>query len=304
MRKFSSLILLMLLAATNLQGQTQRSDKDYLNSSMTHLRQGDADGAINDLNKAIGLNPQFAEAYFLRANIQFVKGEFDSALIDYNKVVELVPNAPGIERVYNNRGVIRRLKGDKEGAFADFGRAVALNPQYAEAYQGRANGRADKGDIEGAISDYNKSIELNPNHPAPYIDRGITYFQIGNLEKALSDFDKALERDPDAANTYISRAIVHGLKGDIEGAIADIKRGVSLNPASTAEKGKAYFTTPFERLNQFLTRNPTNARAYELRGIFRVIQGKNSEAELDFRKSLELDPKLKPEIERLQEAFK
>lgn len=97
---------------------------------------------------------------------------------------------------------------------------------------------------------------------------------------------------------------MRGLKGNIEGAIADIKKGYSLDSASIEEKGKVSFTTPFERLNQFVANNPANARAYEVRGMLRLIQGKNSEAELDFRKSLQLDPKLKSEIERLREAFK
>ncbi|HKS27472.1 MAG TPA: tetratricopeptide repeat protein [Pyrinomonadaceae bacterium] len=291
-------------AGNNSQEQTEPTAKGYLNSGLIRLQQGDNEGAFRDLNKAIELNPRFPEAYYLRGNIQLIKGDYDSALADYNKALELVPNAPGVEQVYNNRGIIRRIKGDREGAFADFNKAVSLNPQYAEAYQGRANIKAGKGDIEGAISDYNKSIELNPNHPAPYTDRGITYLQEGNLEKASTDFDKALKLNPDSAHTYISRSIARGLRGNINGAIADIKKGYSLNPASIEEQGRVNFSTPVGRLKEFISKNPTNARAYAMSGVFRLIKGNGPEAESDFRKSLQLDPSLKPEIERLREAFK
>jgi len=58
-------------------------------------------------------------------------------------------------------------------------------------------------------------------------------------------------------------------------------------------------SSPFKRLQSFISANPTNARAYEARGLIRLAQGRRTEATQDFTKCLELDPKLQSEIDRL-----
>jgi len=56
-------------------------------------------------------------------------------------------------------------------------------------------------------------------------------------------------------------------------------------------------------LNQFITRNPSDARGYEMRAIFRLLQGKESEAASDFKKSIKLEPALGPEIRKTTEEL-
>ena len=48
--------------------------------------------AIIDLNKAIELDPELAEAYFNRGSTYYYKGQEDLALADFNKVIELSSN--------------------------------------------------------------------------------------------------------------------------------------------------------------------------------------------------------------------
>ena len=47
--------------------------------------------AIPDFNKAIEINPKFAEAYTNRGTAYDVRGEYDKAISDYSEAIEIDP---------------------------------------------------------------------------------------------------------------------------------------------------------------------------------------------------------------------
>ena len=49
-------------------------------------------GAIADYNKAIELNPNFADAYNNRGLAKYDLKDYKGAIADYNKAIELNPN--------------------------------------------------------------------------------------------------------------------------------------------------------------------------------------------------------------------
>ncbi len=54
----------------------------------------------------------------------------------------------------------------------------------------------DKGKYDDAIADYTKAIALDPNFADAYSNRGVVYYEKGNKEQTIADFRKALEIDP------------------------------------------------------------------------------------------------------------
>ena len=62
--------------------------------------------------------------------------------------------------VYNNRGNAWHNKGDYDRAIDDYNKALEINPRYAKAYNDRGNAWSDKGDYVRACSDYQKACEL------------------------------------------------------------------------------------------------------------------------------------------------
>ena len=51
-------------------------------------------GAIEDLDRAVEINAEYAEAFYVRGLLQQVLGDLEAALADLSKAVELAPDQP------------------------------------------------------------------------------------------------------------------------------------------------------------------------------------------------------------------
>ena len=83
--------------------------------------------------------------------------------------------------------------GDYDRAIADYTKAMQLDPKYRNAYIHRANAYSKKGNPGQAVADYSKAIALDPEYYLPYIYRGLAYANKGNLDLAVADSNKAVE---------------------------------------------------------------------------------------------------------------
>ncbi len=155
------------------------------------------------------------------------QGDFDGAIADFGRAIEL---DPAYALAYLNRGNARSFNGDPDGAIIDFDHAVALDPGNAEAFYNRGITRASLGDYEGAVADYGSAIERDPNHVSAYINRGIMKGAGGDYIGAITDFDCAIDLDPNNATAYSNRGTARSHIDDHEGAMADYNRAIELDP--------------------------------------------------------------------------
>jgi protein O-mannosyl-transferase len=132
----------------------------YNNRGLVKNDLGDKQGALDDYNKAIEINENFADAFNNRGQLRGALGNKYGALDDYNKVILLKPNNA---KAFNNRGIVEYNLDNKHGALKDFERAISLDPRYAYAFHNRGNVKYFLGDKEGACSDWRKADELGYN---------------------------------------------------------------------------------------------------------------------------------------------
>ena len=145
----------LLSCASTQQEKTESRDAEFYNNrGMAYDKEGQYDQAILDYNKALNINPRYAEAY-------------------------------------NNRGVIYRKKGQLDRAISDYNKALKINPRDAEAYNNRGVVYLWKGEFDRAISDYNKALEINPRFAESYYGRGVCYYSQKQYDKSWEDVNKA-----------------------------------------------------------------------------------------------------------------
>ena len=189
----------------------------YNNKGIAKSKLGDFEGAIIDCDKAIELNPKSAPAYHNRSINKTSLGDFEEAVVDCDKAIEINPKSA----YYTIRGIAKLYLKDLEGAIADQDKAIELNPKDASPYNNRGIAKSKLGDFEGAIIDYNKAIELNPKDASPYNNRGNAKNKLGDFEGAIIDYSKAIEINPKDVNTYYNRSNARLLKHDFVGMIKD-----------------------------------------------------------------------------------
>jgi tetratricopeptide (TPR) repeat protein len=78
-----------------------------MNKSYESTKEGDVKGAIKYCNKAIELDSAYAEAYFSRGTIKLNNFEFDDAIMDFDKALQL---EPFMEVALGNRAFARIRK--------------------------------------------------------------------------------------------------------------------------------------------------------------------------------------------------
>ena len=130
----------------------------------------------------------------------------DRAIKECDKAIALNPNHAN---AYSNRGLAYHDKGEYDRAIEDYNKAIDLDRDYARAYNNRGLAYYDKGNSDRAIEDYNKAIDLDPNHARAYLNRGLAYHDKGDSDRAIEDYDNAVGC-PDYQTDLIDRDLVHG----------------------------------------------------------------------------------------------
>lgn len=186
---------------------------------------GEYDNAITDYTKSIDLKPDDRAAYMNRGNVWYNKGEYDNAIADYTKAIELKSDDAD---AYYNRGIAWAKNGGFDKAIEDFNEAIKLKPGDALAYNNRGLAWDDKCEYDKAIEDYTKAIELND--VVAYNNRGIAWTNKGDYDKALADFNKAIELNPKYEHAYSNRGMCYLKSNFLETALQDLEKAVCLNP--------------------------------------------------------------------------
>jgi tetratricopeptide (TPR) repeat protein len=159
------------------------SAEEYVARGESLAEEGKYPEAIDHFSTAIEMDPQSAEAFFLRG-----RAHYDYAVRICTDLTgqppEAVPFLPD------------EVVEQTELAAADYTTAVGLDPEYAKAYNNRGNARATLGDLGGALEDYDQALALDGSLTLTYFNRGAIQYRLGNYEEAIGDLRRYLELDP------------------------------------------------------------------------------------------------------------
>ena len=173
-------------------------------------------------------------AYRVRANVWYLKGNFDNAIADYKAAIN---HDPKLISALQGLGNSYFRKAEFYSAIKAYSDALAVEKKSAELYNNRGLAQLNVGEFSSAVKDFGEAIKINPEFASAYNNRGIAYSKYKQFEPAIKDFTKAVKIEPGFVDAYMSRAEVLIVeKSDLDGGIRDYNKVISLD----AKNWKAY----------------------------------------------------------------
>ena len=158
--------------------------------------------------KAIEINPNYAEAYYNLGVIFGVLGEYQKAKDCFEKAIQL---NPGLVNARNNLGALFNLLGEHQKAIGCFEKVIEINPNHANAYSNLGLEFVELGEHQKAKDCFEKAIKINPNHVDTYWN---SHSLASSVDEALSILKKLYKIDNKHTKAKITIAALEGFKGN------------------------------------------------------------------------------------------
>lgn len=167
---------------------------------------GEAGPAIQEINHAIELYPEYYEGYWQRAIIYKDQNNLLKAVEDYARTVSHEPDLPSVH--YDYAQTLRRLN-MTENAIEEYEKAIALDSLMVEAHNNLGIAYREVRRYDDAIREFNRVIELDPRYAKAYNNLGACLAESGRVNEAIVTFERATQRFPDYANSYKNLAMAY-----------------------------------------------------------------------------------------------
>ncbi len=140
---------------------------------------GDLEKAVEDLNVAIKINPNNALAYRYLGTIYFIKREYVNALTNLKKA-EKLERGNELTQLFSDIGQVYISVGDFEMGEKYFGESIRLQPNFIEGYQSLIWAEIRQGKYEDALR---LASRLNSLYSDNTASLGIMAEVLSNLER-------------------------------------------------------------------------------------------------------------------------
>ncbi|MDR4483501.1 MAG: tetratricopeptide repeat protein [Nitrospirales bacterium] len=187
-------------------------------------------------------------------------------------------------------------------ALIEFKNVVQLDPKDAKAYHQLALIHLKLGgvaDLQAAFGELTKAVELDPSIQDAQLKLGEFYLLSQQTKEAKQYAEVVLASSPQDFKGHLLRGRSLLVEKDFEKGIEELKKSLELDPDNEqvyVDLARAYlaFKKPEDAdaiLDQGLTRKANSTVLNLAKGDLYLLQGKNTEAEVQYQRVLELDPK-------------
>ena len=207
------------------------ADQRDLHAGLEHHRAGRLDRADRHYRAILSRSPNHPDALHLAGVIAFSRRSFDDAIALIGRALAQQPN---FANAHLNLGNVLREVGRLEEAAASYRRAIALMPASALAYSNLGRVLNELGQLEAAVESCKMAVSLDSTIAAPHINMATALTKLRRPNEAESAFLRALMLEPDRAETHRSLALLYADLERYDEALVCHDRAIKLKPDDAA----------------------------------------------------------------------
>jgi tetratricopeptide (TPR) repeat protein len=212
------------------------------------------------------------------------------------------PNTEAAQRAVAllQRGRLRAEIGQHARAVADYGRALRIDQNLAQAYAERGFIHEQRGAFDRAIRDYDAALAVDPGLAIALERRDEALVALADSYRGqVEAFTEALTRSPNDTQLLNGRCWVRGVNGEeLDAALADCNAALLLEPGFAAaldSRGlvnlkRGAFAEAFADYDAALAVDPGRGHYLYGRGLARLGMGQAVEAQQDFAAAETAEP--------------
>ncbi len=137
-----------------------------------------------------------------------------AAVVAFERAAQANPNASTLYRL----GTLLAKSGEPGRARAAYERALALQPDLAEALNDLGALQAQAGDIDGAVARFRAALAATPDYPDALNNLGYALLVMGRGGEARPLYERAIALQPDFPEALNNMGLLLGRAGDLDGA--------------------------------------------------------------------------------------
>lgn len=188
-------------------------------------QQGNLQAAIEKTREAIRIQPNIAEAHFNLGVALQAQGQVKEAIASYQEAIRLNTK---LAEAHFNLGVALKNEDKTAEAISAYREAIRLNPNFATAHINLGTNLADQGKLDEAISELRKGLSLKPQDAEAYNNLGVALFKQKNLNKAISMWEEAIRINPEYPEAHHNLGVALASQVKVDEAIATLKQASDL----------------------------------------------------------------------------
>ena len=170
-----------------------------LSKALNLFQNGRLEEAKNICLEVLKKNNYNSQALNLNAFILYYQKNFEEAIEHWQKAININPNY--IE-AYNGCGNAYKNLKQLDKAVESFTKAILIEPRYLEAYMNLANVLIKLEKFEEAIENFDKVLEIKNDSPEAFQGKAFSLMKLKKYDDAILNFNQSIKVNPNDANAF------------------------------------------------------------------------------------------------------
>ncbi|MBY0358736.1 MAG: tetratricopeptide repeat protein [Candidatus Obscuribacterales bacterium] len=227
-------------AYKNVMNKDSKNSAAFAGYGMALAKQFKLDGAEEQLDRALQIDPTNAVAHVGRALVLMnrlqssnmtIRQQRDSMLKQAeNECRTALQKDPFSPEAHYQLAQSLRDQGRLDEAAREYNEAIKSDPKYSEAFAGLGMTKLAMNSLGEAESAFKQAVQYNSGNSGAHYGLGKTYLKMGNVDAAIKELNTSLYQNPNSYPAHLAMGEAYQAQGNNNAAINEYKKSVLIKP--------------------------------------------------------------------------